>query len=354
MKDVAGDARPVQQPHRGSGDQRGLLGRLGDNRVAGGEGRSDLAGEDRQREIPRRDAGKDAATMECHLVALAGGAGQPLGCCEIGPPAQGVIAQVVDRLAHLGKCRRDRATALADDEGHQLGHMSFEEIGGAFQSGGTIARRLAVPGGCGAKCAGERSIELGGAGRDDGPDLTAPVARIEDRLGRPRLLDAADDRCGRPWPAERLGERLAQFRQYRGMVKVEPARISPRRAVEVARQRDLGVRLHRQSGEADHRVGDDLVDRLRLVDDPVDEGGVGAVFEQPAHQIGKQVFMAADRSINPAWPIHPLGPDELFVERLAHPVQTLELVVPALAGELDDGGHRMGVMGGELWIEDRP
>jgi len=78
VKDVAGDARPVQQPHGSSGDERGLLGRLGDDRVAGGECGGDLAGEDRQRKIPRRDAGKNAATMECHLVTLAGGAGQPL------------------------------------------------------------------------------------------------------------------------------------------------------------------------------------------------------------------------------------------------------------------------------------
>ena len=113
------------------------------------------------------------------------------------------------------------------------------------------------------------------------------------------------------------------------------------------------MRLDRQSREARYRIGDDLIDRLRLVDDPVDKGGVGAVFEQPTHQIGQQVLMAADRSIDPARPIHPLWPDDLFVERLAHPVQTLKLVIPARAGELEDGGHRMGVMGGELWIERR-
>ena len=65
---------------------------------------------------------------------------------------------------------------------------------------------------------GERSIELGGPGRDDGPDLAAPVARIEDRLRRPRLLDAADDRCGCPWPAQCRGEPAAQIGQHGGMV----------------------------------------------------------------------------------------------------------------------------------------
>ena len=46
----------VQQAHRLGGDQRRLLGRLGEHRVAGGERRGDLAGEDRERKIPRADA----------------------------------------------------------------------------------------------------------------------------------------------------------------------------------------------------------------------------------------------------------------------------------------------------------
>ena len=42
--------------HRGCRDQRRLLGGLREHRVAGGERRADLADEDRQRKIPRRDA----------------------------------------------------------------------------------------------------------------------------------------------------------------------------------------------------------------------------------------------------------------------------------------------------------
>ena len=43
MQHVAGNAGLVQQPHRGGGDQRRLLGRLGDHGIAGGERRRDLA-----------------------------------------------------------------------------------------------------------------------------------------------------------------------------------------------------------------------------------------------------------------------------------------------------------------------
>ena len=91
----------MQQPHRRGGDQRRLLGRLGDDRIAGGERSRDLAGEDRQREIPRPDAGEDAAPVQRHFVALAGRAGQPLRTGEVGARAGRVIAQEIDGLAHL-------------------------------------------------------------------------------------------------------------------------------------------------------------------------------------------------------------------------------------------------------------
>jgi hypothetical protein len=52
--------RPVQERHRKGGDQRRLLGRFGQHGIARGQRRRDLAGEDRQREVPRADAGEDA------------------------------------------------------------------------------------------------------------------------------------------------------------------------------------------------------------------------------------------------------------------------------------------------------
>jgi hypothetical protein len=40
------------------------------------------------------------------------------------------------------------------------------------------------------------------------------------------------------------------------------------------------------------RVDDDLFDRHPLVEQGVDEAGVGAVLEQAANQIGQQVLVA--------------------------------------------------------------
>ena len=60
-------------------DQRRLLGRFGDDVVAGSQRGSDLAGEDGERKIPRRDADEDAAAVQFERVLLAGGAGQVIG-----------------------------------------------------------------------------------------------------------------------------------------------------------------------------------------------------------------------------------------------------------------------------------
>ena len=51
----------VQQVDGERGDQRRLFGRLGENGIASGERRRDLAGEDRERKVPGADAGEGAA-----------------------------------------------------------------------------------------------------------------------------------------------------------------------------------------------------------------------------------------------------------------------------------------------------
>ena len=83
----------VQQPHGFGGDQRGLLGGLGDHDIARRQRRRDLSGEDRQREVPGADAGETP-----------NGAARPAPAAA--PRLAGVIAQEIDGLAQL-------ATALA-------------------------------------------------------------------------------------------------------------------------------------------------------------------------------------------------------------------------------------------------
>src|SRR3546814_1797298 len=61
-----------QQTHGTCGDQRCLWCRLGDDGVTRKQRRTDLADEDRQREVPRTDAREYATADELQFIALAG------------------------------------------------------------------------------------------------------------------------------------------------------------------------------------------------------------------------------------------------------------------------------------------
>ncbi len=111
------------------------------------------------------------------------------------------------------------------------------------------------------------------------------------------------------------------------------------------------MRLPRQCREPRNRVGDDLVDRRALVDDAVDERGVGAVFEKAAHEIGEQIFVTADRSVDAARPVHLVPADDLVIERLAHAVQALKFPIGSPAAQFEDCGEGVRVMRRELRIE---
>jgi hypothetical protein len=71
-------------------------------------------------------------------------------------------------------------------------------------------------------------------------------------------------------------------------------------------------------------------------------------------EIGQQRLVVADRCVDPAWPVQFLPSDHLLIERLAHAVQALELVLPGieiLAGHGVDRRHGLRVMRGELRID---
>jgi hypothetical protein len=121
---------------------------------------------------------------------------------------------------------------------------------------------------------------------------------------------------------------------------------------DVDRQRNARMRLLDQLAHLDDGIGDDLVQRRLLIDDAVDEGGVGAVLQQAAHQIGEQILMAADRRVDARGDAHGLRRHHLLVERLAHAVEALELQLVArgrlAAGHLDHRREAVRVVGGEL------
>ena len=114
----------MQDAHGFGGDQRGFLGRLGDDTVARHQRRGDLADEDGQREIPRADAQHRPQRLVRGGERLAG--------------LIGVTAQEIHGLAHFGDGIGGGFAGLADDEPHQQRHLGFQPVGGALQHGGAL------------------------------------------------------------------------------------------------------------------------------------------------------------------------------------------------------------------------
>jgi hypothetical protein len=126
----------VQSLHRQRGDQRRLLGRLGQHRVAGGQRGGHLAGEDRQRKVPRADANHRAQRPVRGVVpALA--------------QLQGVVAQKVDGLAHLGHGVGHGLARFTQQQRDQRRLLRLQGVGGPLQHRGALRGRGGGPaGGC--------------------------------------------------------------------------------------------------------------------------------------------------------------------------------------------------------------
>ncbi len=188
------------------------------------------------------------------------------------------------------------------------------------------------------------------------------VAHFDCLGGIPVFAAFAQHRTGAPRRAGAGQERRRQRAQAMFVAEVQTRRVGAgavlRIAVKLARQRNLLVRgaQRRDARGGFHRVGNQRFDRDGFIADQVHERGVGAVFQQAAHQVRQQRFVRADRRVDAARTVElALGQraDHFFVQRLAHAVQALELVltgVVVLAGKLVDRCQRVGVVRGELRV----
>jgi hypothetical protein len=96
----------------------------------------------------------------------------------------------------------------------------------------------------------------------------------------------------------------------------------------------------------------DLLDRDARIGRDGDERGVGAVLQEPPHQVGEEIAVAADRRIDPAERLWRVG-GERIVERFAHAMQALKLVAVSAAGVLDQARDGERIVGAELRQEMR-
>src|SRR5581483_8592621 len=106
------------------------------------ERRGDLPKEDREREVPRRDADEYAAPAPDEHIALAGRTGHHrFG--EEAPGLGGIVAAEIDGLANLGDAFDQRLAALRGEDRYEAVAFGFEEVGEPFQGRGAFCGGLA-------------------------------------------------------------------------------------------------------------------------------------------------------------------------------------------------------------------
>ncbi len=151
------------------GDKRRLLGRFGQHAVTCRQRRGNLAGEDRQREVPRADTDDRAQWTVGFII-------------EIVAHLTGIIVQEVDRFAHFSNGVAEGFASFAHQDPHQRRHLAFHQHGGALKNGGAFLRRSGEPNWRVIDSAGQRQLHFGIAGFADVADDIFRFRRVDDRL----------------------------------------------------------------------------------------------------------------------------------------------------------------------------
>ena len=184
-KTPGGDARAIGELGQRERRERRLLGRLADDRVAGGQRRRGLARDHRRGEVPGRDAAAHADRLLEHDDARAG----LLGRDRVAVDALGLLAEPLQegrRVADLGVRLGQRLALLARQDHGQVAAVAEHEVGEAAQDRGALARRPRAPGGQRRRRRLDRAARLGDAhARHLGQHLAA--RRIVHRERRARV-----------------------------------------------------------------------------------------------------------------------------------------------------------------------
>ncbi len=285
MKRSVRNAGAEKQFHDARGEQRRLLGRLGNRGIAREQSGGHLAGKDRHRKVPGADAHEHALAVQRDFVVLAGGPGQHLGLGKMAPCHLRVVAAEISRLTHFVDAVDQRLAGLAHAQCHQLGPIFLEQVGHALQAFGALDGRRCVP----IRLRLQRGIHgAPGAfrvGKRDRADQVVVIGRRADLRGFHRLQFPVTRRTGLPTRRPEPRHLLGQILLLGFGIEVDTARIAPLTAKDIDRQRNTGVRELLEPLNQFDRVGNHLARRQLLVDDPVDKRTVGPVFKQPADQI---------------------------------------------------------------------
>ena len=324
----------MQNTHALCCDERGFFSRLCENRIACNKGCCNLAGEDRQREVPRADTDNWTKRLVRNAQRAAG--------------LFGIITQEVDRFAYF--CNRvwHGLASFTHDEAEQFCHFTLHDVRSAIKAGCTISRRNLRPA-CNSLLSRFHCLcnIVGGDFRNRTHDI-GMIAGIQNRTAFTLNLGASNLRFCSPGTRSIGLERFAQFCQLLFIGKVETCRVFTN-AIKAFRQVDLVVTCtdngHRTNDF--RRIGNQFINRHALVANAIDEGRVRTVFEQTTDQIGQQRFMRTNWRINASWTTQLRCTDYFVIKRLAHAMKALEFIRAGFeirACQMIDRGKRLRIM----------
>ena len=182
-----------------------------------------------------------------------------------------IIAAEVRGLANLRQRVVQRLARLALQQGDQRASLRLDGVGGAQQDFRALRDRRCAPG-------GEGRLRRGHG-------VEAPLRRRAPDSGRQRRR--AGFRLPPAAPSAPCGRRIRRHANFSAARKDRPAG-------------EAGVARPAADAKRVQRIGQQVAFGRRGIGGAGDEGTVGAVFDQPPHQIGEQVAMRADRRIDPA------------------------------------------------------
>ena len=170
----------LAEPHRG---QRGQLGGLEHDGVAGRQGRGEAPAGDRHREVPRHDDPDDAERLLERDVEAAGDRDLPAEQ----PLRRGrVVGQHVADVAGLPAGVADRVAGVGHLELGQLLEVVVDDLGEPAQQPATVGRGHGAPGRSGGLGRGDRGVGL----LERRPASTVVTDRLGGRVDAPRATVA--------------------------------------------------------------------------------------------------------------------------------------------------------------------
>ena len=271
-------------------DLRRLRRGLGHHRIARHQRGGHLPHENRQREVPRRNAGPDSPALHAQDILLPRRPRQFDGL-QLLARLRGIIAAEIHRLAHIAQRIGNSLLRFLDQHRHQLFAALLHQIGEFLQTGSALVDR------------GHR------------PVAERPVAIVDTFID---ILLAAQ-RHG-----DRLAQTLGQALQILAVFQIQPDAVLALGHEQVLRQRDAGVARTAYGLDLVHRVRQQLILIHVAGGELMHKARIGAIFQQSPDEIGQQIGMAANRRIG----AHAIAlvARHALVQSLAHAVQALEFV----------------------------